>query len=243
MPKIDRSRLAGAEESALALEGADFGQYTQTYRVADVDEIKPHPKNPNRGDVELIADSIENNGWYGACIVQRDTGYILAGEHRWRSARLKGMLQIPVVEVDVDPVTAIRIMLVDNESTRQAQYDEEALNELLADLAPIEATELERTEALAGSGFSMAALEQFEQGKELAEAEFQAQEQARLAAARARAVGNAAGGINPADVPDGADTDTQYGILIVCDDEGQQREVYESVVESHPGLRVRVVAV
>src|SRR5437868_9028107 len=55
-----------------------------------IDDLRPHPRNPRRGDLDLIETSITRNGWWGACIVQDREGApprILAGEHRWRALR------------------------------------------------------------------------------------------------------------------------------------------------------------
>ena len=41
------------------------------------------PRQPN-----MIAGSIEDLGFFGAVLVQESTGRIIAGEHRWRAAKL-----------------------------------------------------------------------------------------------------------------------------------------------------------
>jgi len=103
----------------------------QTYDVVPVDQLKQHPDNPRRGDVDLIGKSIDANGFYGSCIVQRSTGYVLAGNHRLLAARDRGISHLPVIWVDVDDERARRIMAVDNRSNDAATYDEEKLIALL----------------------------------------------------------------------------------------------------------------
>jgi hypothetical protein len=94
-------------------------------------KLQPHPKNPRKGNVAAIEDSIEANDFYGALVVQRSTGYILAGNHRYEAARKKGMQKLPVVWLDVDDDRALRILLADNRLNDVAAYDEAALAKLL----------------------------------------------------------------------------------------------------------------
>jgi ParB-like chromosome segregation protein Spo0J len=106
-----------------------------TYELVPTDSLMPHPRNPNRGDVGAIAESIRANGWYGAIVAQRSTRRILAGNHRWEAARQLGMPTVPVIWLDVDDERALRILLVDNRTTRLGMDDETVLRELLTELA------------------------------------------------------------------------------------------------------------
>lgn len=101
---------------------------------AKVSELKHHPKNPRKGNVDLIAESIRVNGFYGALIVQKSTNYVLAGNHRLLGAKHLGMEEVPVIYVDVDEVQATKILLADNRVSDTAIYDEDLLLELLEDL-------------------------------------------------------------------------------------------------------------
>lgn len=103
--------------------------------VASLDAVRPHPRNPRQGDVGAISVSINENGFYGAIIAQRSTGYILAGNHRYQAAIAAGADRIPVQWVDVDDAHALRILLADNRTNDVASYDDAALAELLTELA------------------------------------------------------------------------------------------------------------
>jgi len=50
----------------------------RTEETVHIDNIKPHPANPNDGDVAAIAESIRQNGFYGRVVVRDSTGKILA---------------------------------------------------------------------------------------------------------------------------------------------------------------------
>lgn len=107
----------------------------QSYELVDVNSLEQHPDNPRRGRMASIADSVRENGFYGALIVQRSTRRVLAGNHRLMAAHEEGLEQIPVLFVDVDDDRARRILLVDNRSNDMAGYDDEQLTILLQDLA------------------------------------------------------------------------------------------------------------
>jgi site-specific DNA-methyltransferase (adenine-specific) len=120
-------------------------QVSQRYVRRKLDDLTPHPANPRQGDVGAIHQSIEANGFYGAVIVQKSTGYVLAGNHRMQAAANAGATSLPVIEVDVDDATATRILLADNRTNDVATYDQDALAGLLRSLA--------EDGGLAGSGY------------------------------------------------------------------------------------------
>lgn len=121
------------------------------YAMVRVDSIQPHPRNPNRGDVDAIGESIGAVGFYGALIVHEPTGNILAGSHRWVAAQTEGLDELPALVYDVDEDTARAIMTGDNEYAKLARWDVEQLVALLSEQ---QATPL----GLAGSGFGEARL-------------------------------------------------------------------------------------
>jgi ParB-like chromosome segregation protein Spo0J len=118
----------------------------QTTETAPIDTIRPHPRNPRQGDTGAIHQSIDANGFYGAVVAQKTTGFILAGNHRWAAARQAGATEIPVTWVDVDDDHALRILLADNRTSDLGSYDDNALADLLKELH-------ESTGTLAGTGY------------------------------------------------------------------------------------------
>lgn len=107
----------------------------QEYEIRAVDALKRHPKNPKKGNVGAIGDSIEKNDFYGACVVQKSTGYIIAGNHRYEAAIAKGLKEIPVIVVDIGDSAAEDILLGDNRIAELGSYDDRALQALLEDRA------------------------------------------------------------------------------------------------------------
>lgn len=108
--------------------------HTMTFEQVAVSQLKPHPENPRQGNVNAIQQSITENGFYGALVVQRSTGYVLAGNHRLKAAKRAGLKQVPVLWVDVDDWTAKRILIADNRASDLAGYQESALSDLLAQI-------------------------------------------------------------------------------------------------------------
>jgi len=112
---------------------ADFRK--QEYELASIGAIRPHPRNPRQGDVGAIHTSIEQNGFFGACVAQKSTGYILAGNHRYKAAIEAGQQEVPVLWLDCDDERALKVLLSDNKTADEASYDRNELEALLCELA------------------------------------------------------------------------------------------------------------
>ena len=137
-------------EKADALEAiiAEAGIVPQRFEPAHpIDELQPHPKNPNRGDLDVIGGSLDENDFFGSVLVQASSGLIIAGEHRWRGQKARGKQHIPAMFLDVDDARALRIMLVDNRAAEMAYRDPDDLASILADLN-------ERDSGLNGTGYT-----------------------------------------------------------------------------------------
>ena len=100
-----------------------------------IDLLKHHPRNANHGDVEAIKTSLAVNGWYGSVVANLSTKHILAGNHRVMAAKALGWETVPVQWVDVTPEEELRILVVDNRTTRIGQDDTTKITDILAELA------------------------------------------------------------------------------------------------------------
>lgn len=109
--------------------------------VVPIDEVRPHPRNRRHGDVGLISTLLDRFGLYAPIVVQRSTGYVLAGNHRWRAAKALGWTEIAVSYLDVDDVEARQILLADNRSADLATWDRAGLADELRELADLDALE------------------------------------------------------------------------------------------------------
>jgi hypothetical protein len=99
-----------------------------------VGDLKPHPENPNRGDVNAVAESLEQFGQYRSVVANKD-GTILAGHHVVQAAKNIKMKTLRVDVVDADEQEARRILLADNRiADLGAGADMEALLDVLQNL-------------------------------------------------------------------------------------------------------------
>lgn len=103
--------------------------------LVPIDAVRQHPRNPRRGDVGMVADSLERYGQTRPLVTWRSpTGdlLIIAGNHRWQAAHLLGWTHVAVIS---DPAMteqeAIAFLLRDNRTGDLAEYDDQALIDLL----------------------------------------------------------------------------------------------------------------
>jgi ParB family transcriptional regulator, chromosome partitioning protein len=84
------------------------------------DAIDPNPLQPRRlfhpERMEELAQSIRTNGIIQPLVVRRsgDRYQLVAGERRWRAAKLAGVSQVPVVVRDIPDERLLEITLVEN---------------------------------------------------------------------------------------------------------------------------------
>ena len=103
-----------------------------------ITEFKTHPRNVRQGDVGAITESLNAHGQYRAIVVQKSTGYVLAGNHTLMAAKALGWKEVAATFVDCDDEQALRILLVDNRANDLAMYDDRALADVLKELASTE---------------------------------------------------------------------------------------------------------
>jgi ParB family transcriptional regulator, chromosome partitioning protein len=98
----------------------------------DLDAIVPGPMQPrthfDEGSLEGLADSIRAHGIVQPLLVRRVGGRyeLIAGERRWRAARLAGLTKVPVVVKDVPDQDLLEIALIENIQREDLNPIEEA---------------------------------------------------------------------------------------------------------------------
>lgn len=102
--------------------------------MVPIDSVQQHPSNANNGDIDAITESIRVNGYNAPIIVERQTGYIVAGNHRWQALHGLGATEVPVIWTDMTPEQGKRYMIADNRTAQLAMQDEAALAAMLKDL-------------------------------------------------------------------------------------------------------------
>ena len=103
-----------------------------TIRLSDIEPRRDQPrKSFDDESIQLLADSIAIHGVLQPIIVREnanfpDTYEIIAGERRWRAAKMAGLSEIPVVTVDGDDLKIAQIALVENVQRENLNPVEEA---------------------------------------------------------------------------------------------------------------------
>ena len=98
-----------------------------------ITEVEPNREQPRKkfdedGLIEL-ADSIRQYGVLQPLLVQKRYGYyeIIAGERRWRAAKMAGLKEIPVIIKDFTDQEIVEISLIENIQRENLNPIEEAL--------------------------------------------------------------------------------------------------------------------
>lgn len=129
------------------MTGVEQARVLRTSMV-DIDTLRPHPDNPRRGNMDRIEQSLRQNGQYAPLIVHDGSGFILAGNHRWRVLRERlGATQVLATFVSCPDITARAILAADNRTSDDAGYDEASLLALLRTL--------DEGDALPASGYEL----------------------------------------------------------------------------------------
>lgn len=104
------------------------------YQLMPIYKIEPNPDQPRRDfdeeELQALADSIAVHGLVQPLTVrQMENGYyqIIAGERRWRAARLAELKEIPVVVMEADDKKTMELALIENLQRQDLNPVEEAL--------------------------------------------------------------------------------------------------------------------
>ena len=101
--------------------------------MVKIDEIEPNRSQPRQSfdedALQELADSIKLHGIIQPLIVQKNDEFykIIAGERRWRAARLAGLTEVPVIIKDYTPMESMEIALIENLQREDLNPIEEAI--------------------------------------------------------------------------------------------------------------------
>lgn len=109
---------------------ADFSVPASTLPISQIESCPTQPRKYfDQEKLEELAESIRQHGLIQPLTVRRlNSGYyqIVAGERRWRAARMAGLTEVPAVVIDCDARTAMELAMVENLQREDLNPIEEA---------------------------------------------------------------------------------------------------------------------
>lgn len=113
------------------LETSDQKETQKQLRISSIEPNKEQPrKSFDTESLESLARSMKEHGVLQPLLVKpigEDKYQIIAGERRWRAARLAGLSEVPVVIMDSDEQKSAEIALIENLQREDLNILEEAL--------------------------------------------------------------------------------------------------------------------
>ena len=107
---------------------------TSAYQQLPIYKVEPNRDQPRQDfdeeELQNLADSISVHGVIQPLTVRElPSGYyqIIAGERRWRAARMAGLSDVPVVVIEADDKKATELALIENLQRQDLNPVEEAL--------------------------------------------------------------------------------------------------------------------
>jgi len=127
------AKPSGLGKGLGALLGDDFNTQNTTTSSLPISQIENHAGQPRKyfDDEALaeLADSIREHGIIQPLTVRKlSSGYyqIIAGERRWRAAKLAGLREVPVVIIEADDRKAMELAMIENLQREDLNPMEEA---------------------------------------------------------------------------------------------------------------------
>ena len=123
-PKASKQTKAGAVTKTEVVKKVE-----QTLNINRIEPNKNQPRKEfNEDALQELADSIKQFGVIEPLVVVKRKGYyeLIAGERRWRAARLAGLKEVPVVIKDYDDQQIVEIALIENIQREDLNPIEEA---------------------------------------------------------------------------------------------------------------------
>lgn len=120
--------------------GALLGDFSEVspekspYQLLPIYKVEPNPDQPRHDfdeeELQSLSDSIAEHGVLQPLTVREVSGgyyQIIAGERRWRAARMANLTEVPAVIIEADDKKAMELALIENLQRQDLNPVEEAL--------------------------------------------------------------------------------------------------------------------
>ena len=122
-----RSARAQAQDSAANKNANKSGEVI--LKINDVEPNKNQPRRTfNEDSLIELSESIKQHGIVQPLVVAKQKDYyeIIAGERRWRAAKIAGLKEVPVIIKDYSPQEIMEVALIENIQREDLNPIEEA---------------------------------------------------------------------------------------------------------------------
>lgn len=134
MIPLSNQKGLGRGLGALLGDFSDEPQQDSAYQLLPLYKVEPNPDQPRRDfdeeELQALSESIQAHGVIQPLTVRElENGYyqIIAGERRWRAARLADLSEIPAVIIEADDKKAMELALIENLQRQDLNPVEEAM--------------------------------------------------------------------------------------------------------------------
>lgn len=134
---VDRASVLDFSLEQQAIEkqisASEKGEETHGEIYVKLSKIEPNRSQPRKNfdeeQLQQLADSMKRYGVLQPLLVQkRENGFeIIAGERRWRAAKMADLKEVPVVVREYDPQQTMEIALIENVQREDLNPIEEAM--------------------------------------------------------------------------------------------------------------------
>lgn len=131
MAKPKNSGLGRGLDAIFMDNDNNFSDNVSVLRTSDIEPKKDQPRKQFDAEaLAQLADSIATHGLIQPIVVReiRDSGFyqIVAGERRWRAAKMAGLTEVPVRIMELEDVKAAEVALIENIQREDLNPIEEA---------------------------------------------------------------------------------------------------------------------
>lgn len=130
IPKVE---IPAVQEDKIVEKELEKGGNSAKETLVKITMVEPNREQPRKNfdkeALEELAESIKQHGLIQPILVQdrKDHYEIIAGERRWRAARLAGLTEVPVIIRNYSEQEIVEISLIENIQRKDLNPIEEAL--------------------------------------------------------------------------------------------------------------------